>query len=379
MIYQNIIKNDMFFNQFQDYIKNESIPNAFLFYGGEGVGKFAHAVELSYILLSQKEDSDITYKKIKNNRHENIHYISPLPRSKSIKKNDAVLKALSDIDIENIQKQIKLKLSNPYHRISIDKANTILINSIRDIKSKINLSSYNNQWNIYIITNAEKLCYPRTESGNALLKILEEPNENNLFILLTSNISQVLDTITSRCTKFFFPNPSNQSIKEYLINENKFDDKDSKIIANICCGNITLALSLFDNFEKKLSQFNTITKLIFDYDLKEWNKLSMKLKDHDEIKLLCNLLIIFLTDVIQYTSSKDLRFNYLSKEIDKWYNRYNIEDLYSAIEIINKFIENMGKNTYLPLLFAAFYIEINKSLNRSNFRKKNFSNYSLSI
>ena len=105
----------------------------------------------------------------------------------------------------------------------------------------------------------------------------------------------------------------------------------------------------------------------------------MKLKNHDEIKLLCNLLIIFLTDVIQYTSSKDLRFNYLSKEIDKWYHRYNIEDLYSAIEIINKFIENMGKNTYLPLLFAAFYIEINQSLNRSNFRKKNFSNYSLSI
>ena len=75
----------------------------------------------------------------------------------------------------------------------------------KDIKKKISLSSYNNQWNIYIIMNAEKLCIPKAESGNALLKILEEPNDKNLFILITSNISQMLDTITSRCAKVFFP------------------------------------------------------------------------------------------------------------------------------------------------------------------------------
>ena len=92
-----------------------------------------------------------TLNKIKKNVHENINYILPLPKRKAIRKSDSALKALKETDIEDIHEQIKAKLSAPYQRIGSEKANTILINSIRDIKNKIHLSDYNNQWNIYII------------------------------------------------------------------------------------------------------------------------------------------------------------------------------------------------------------------------------------
>ena len=129
-------------------------------------------IEFSNLILSKNSDSINVSDKIKKNLHENINYILPLPRNKTISKNDSALKALTQSDIENIHDKIKSKLRKPYYDITLDKANTILINSIRDIKKKINLSNYNNQYNIYIILDAEKLCYPRTESANSLLKIL---------------------------------------------------------------------------------------------------------------------------------------------------------------------------------------------------------------
>jgi len=199
MIYSNLIVNTDIIELFNNYI-DKNLPHSFIFHGSTGTGKFGHAIEFSNLILSKNSDSVNTINKIKKNLHENINYILPLPRNKTISKNDPALKALTKGDIEDIYNKIQAKLKNPYYDISIDKANTILINSIRDIKKKINLSNYNNQYNIYIILDAEKLCYPRTESANSLLKILEEPHDNNLFILITSNISKMLDTLKSRCT-----------------------------------------------------------------------------------------------------------------------------------------------------------------------------------
>ena len=153
MIYNNLIHHQAIIDQFKQYINTNTIPNAFLLYGNEGTGKFGHAIELSHMLLSNRSENSNTHNKIKKNIHENINYILPLPKKKAIAKTDPALKALRAIDIENIHEQLKLKLSSPYHKIELEKANTILINSIRDIKRKISLSDYNDQWNIYIILN----------------------------------------------------------------------------------------------------------------------------------------------------------------------------------------------------------------------------------
>ena len=62
-----------------------------------------------------------------------------------------------------------------------------------------------NEYMIHMIFEAEKLCDPKIEPGNALLKILEEPPKNNIFILVTSKKNKILDTILSRCCDFYFP------------------------------------------------------------------------------------------------------------------------------------------------------------------------------
>ena len=144
MIYNNLIHNKNVINTFSSYIQNGNLPHAIIFHGATGVGKFSHAIELCNMLLSETGNLNILEKRIKKNQHENINYILPLPKSKNISKNDSALNAVSKLDLECIQTEIKSKLQNPYHKLSIKKANTILVNSIRDLKKKVSLSNFNN-------------------------------------------------------------------------------------------------------------------------------------------------------------------------------------------------------------------------------------------
>ena len=368
MIYNNLIEDTKVFKLFDNYI-NKNLPHAFIFHGNKGVGKFGHAIEFSNLLLSKNSQLKNIKNKIKQNLHENINYILPLPRNKTIGKNDPALKALSKGDIDNIQNNIQLKLKNPYHDIIIDRANTILINSIRDIKKKINLSNYNNQYNIYIILDAEKLCYPRSESANSLLKILEEPNDNNLFILITSNISKMLETLTSRCTKIFFPRLTNEDIHLFLKNELNIDEGNSNFISNVCNGDATFAMELSNNFEEKKDNLKLLIDLIINYDIKVWNDFVSKLKDKRKFEILLKLFSIFLIDVNNYkqkSTMEKIRFDFYLEDIKTLDKKYNTKKIYECIDITNEANQNITKNLFMPLLVTTFYIEIIQTLNKNN-------------
>ena len=95
---------------------------------------------------------------------------------------------------------------------------------------------------VHIIFQAEKLCHPKTEPGNALLKILEEPPPNTFFILVTNHKAKMIDTILSRCCDFYFPKISNKKIKEYISKYNSIEHIDLLILNNV---NKSVTVKLF--------------------------------------------------------------------------------------------------------------------------------------
>ena len=377
MIYNNLIHNKNIINTFSSYIKNNNLPHAIIFHGSKGVGKFPHAIELCNMLLSDDGDLNVVERKIRNNQHENINYILPLPKSKNISKNDSALNAVSKSDLEYIQTEIKHKLKNPYHKLSIKKANTILVNSIRDLKKKISLSNFNNKWNIHIILEAEKLCFPRTESANALLKILEEPNEKNLFILVTTNISNILETITSRCSKVYFPKLNQKDVMHLVINEHDLDEDKAIIISNLCNGNATSANKLAEEFESYIKKINLLINLIFNYDLNKWQQIFSKLKDTNEIIFLLDLLNIYFNDMIIFKKiekKKKIKFSFLTNQIIECSKNFKTTQLNQIINKINDTKKNFTKNIYFPLLMSTFYLEIHQILTNNSTAKMDYTN-----
>ena len=183
---------NIFLNIINLYDKKK-LPNKILFSGPKGTGKATLAYHLANYVFSKKEeysydinkfkinDLNKSYKLILNNSHPNFHLIDALPDKKIIE-----------------------------------------ISQIRQMINYANKSAFNNRERIVLIDNAENL---NLNSLNALLKIVEEPNENIIFIIIFDNNKKILNTLKSRCLKFNLFLTFDQSIETVntIIEKNVYD------------------------------------------------------------------------------------------------------------------------------------------------------------
>lgn len=188
---------DIFFDELKTLSDNGILPTKILFTGYKGCGKCTLALHLINYILSKNEE--FKYDILNNQINEN---------NKSYK--------------------LILNSSSPnFYYINFKKdKKTIDINQIRELINFCNKSSFNNLPRFILIDNSEFL---NLSSSNALLKILEEPNEGIFFILI-NNSKNILPTIKSRCLNYRInlSNDQTLNIVNNLINDDifKFVDKD---------------------------------------------------------------------------------------------------------------------------------------------------------
>ncbi len=115
-----------------------------------------------------------------------------------------------------------------------------------DIIRKLSLKSFESEYKILIMWMPEEL----DKEGNKLLKIIEEPPPNTLFILVTENEELVLPTIVSRCQLIQIPVLETKEIEEALITRNKTEASIARQVANVSDGNYHDALQLVQHAEE---------------------------------------------------------------------------------------------------------------------------------
>jgi len=184
--------NNLFLNVVNLY-NNKKLPNKIIFSGPKGIGKSTFAYHLLNYIFSKNEEFNYN---------------------------------LSNFEINTLNKSYNLVLNNShpnFHLIDLtDNKNVIEISQIREMINYANKSSFNSKERIILIDNSE---YLNLNSSNALLKIIEEPNENVIFILISDNSKSLLETIKSRCLRFNFSmsheeclNITNKIIQNDLLN-----------------------------------------------------------------------------------------------------------------------------------------------------------------
>ena len=202
--------------------------------------------------------------------------------------------------------------------IEIDAASNRGIDEIRELKEKINYQPVKGRKKIYIIDEVHMLT---KEAFNALLKTLEEPPAHVIFILATTEIDKIPDTVISRCQRYDFLPIDKKDIKKLLQNvakkENiKIDDASLDLIYRKSEGS---ARDSFSIFEQVVSNFNNeeidITKtqnalgVVPDVILEEFLSL---IKERDKEKLVDFIDKIWEDGLIIETFLKD--FSYYLKE-----------------------------------------------------------------
>jgi len=143
-----------------------------------------------------------------------------------------------------------------YYELNVDE-NTIKIEQIRFMQSKILEKPIISNKKVYIINNADTMT---KEAANCLLKTLEEPPEYVCIILIVSNENALLNTIKSRCTKINFKPIENDDIKRYIL-ENYNIQNISNSLIQACNGSIKKirqTLEEKETYERLDSVFNNI-------------------------------------------------------------------------------------------------------------------------
>ena len=295
-------------NLFRDMVKlyeNKKLPNKILFSGLKGIGKATFAYHL-------------------------INYI--------LSKSDEFAYDLLNFEINNSNKSFNLvqKNSHPnFYLIDLlDEKRVIEIAQIREMINYSNKSSFNNKEKIVLIDNAENL---NPNSSNALLKIIEEPNDNILFILIFDNTKKILDTIKSRCIKFNFSLSSQKSIDitNKIIDQNVQNLLNGDLINyyNTISDYVDL-INLSESLNIDLTKINLKTFIIKLIESKSYKK-NINIK-----KNIFKFIELYLLKLIYFNkSSKRITFLYDSFIKKMFYlNKFNLDDESFFIELKSKIL-----------------------------------------
>ncbi len=270
--------------------KTNKFPNKILLSGVKGIGKSTLSYHLINFILSENEKYSYNCKNYEIN-----------PENKSYK--------------------LLQNKSNPnFYLVDIDEdKKNIDINQIRELISILNKSSFNTKDRFVLIDNIELL---NTNSINALLKVLEEPNDKINFILINNN-KRILPTLKSRCLNFKISLSQNESIK--IINQIINDD-----INNI------INYDLIDNYSTpgklfKIIKFSKRHEIdLKNLNLREFLKIIIKEKLYKKDKYINETIYSFIElyfrNNISITNIKLVEFyRYFLKKI-KNTKIYNLDE-----------------------------------------------------
>ena len=286
-------------NELINLYNNSKLPNKILLSGEKGIGKCTLAYHLINYILSNNE--------------ENPYNTNDL-----------------QINADNHSFKLIQNNSNPnFNLIDVNfEKKSIEINQIRSLINNLNKSSFNLKPRFILIDNIEFL---NVNSINALLKILEEPNENTYFILINNN-KKILSTLLSRCLNFKI-SLSNEKVN--LVNKLLFGDDIKNLINSDILDYYHTPGKIYDILEfSKEKGINLRT-----INLKEFLSLIIKesyYKNDNKIKIiLYDYLELFLLKKVSITYLEI--FSYFLKKINN-VKKFNLNEESLFLEIDSKLL-----------------------------------------
>ena len=252
----------------QEYLKNHlvksalsgRIPHAQLFIGPEGSGTLAMAIAYAQFVLcnniGNENDggNESCNMKFQSLSHPDLHFVFPNVANEEVKSKPKSADFIMDWR-EFVLKNPYGSLFDWYKHLGVEKKQGIIrVEDAQDILKSLALKSYEGGYKIMIVWMVEKM---NLEASNKLLKLLEEPPEKTLFILISENEEDIIQTIRSRCQVLHFSALSENVIVDALISRENLEPKIATIIAHQAQGNYNKALYLLseDNEETQFEKW----------------------------------------------------------------------------------------------------------------------------
>jgi len=250
MTFEAIIGQSFLTTHLKQGIDSGRIPHAQLYVGKQGVGGLPMAIAYADYLMKHQEGGVNNMNPL---THPNIHFVYPVTTSDKVKS-----KPISSNYLTEWRSFIE---TNPYGSINDwydivgvgNKQGAIGVEEANDVVSKISLKAFNGGYKVTIIWMAEKMS---SLCSNKLLKLIEEPADKTVIILVTEDEEQLINTIRSRCQTVHLNLLSEDTIKNTLITAHNTEAVLAQNIAHQSEGSYRRALDILSQ-EPKDQQFET--------------------------------------------------------------------------------------------------------------------------
>lgn len=242
MLFNQILGQENIKKHLQVSAENGRIPHAQLFVGREGSGTLPMAIAYAQFLLCNFSDNpEVCSIKCNKLQHPDLHFAFPVTTNDRVKKHP-----VSDLFLEDwrnfIAEQPYGNLFDWLQNIGVEnKQGLIGVDEAEDIVKKLQLKSYEGGFKVMIIWMAEKM---NTAAANKLLKLIEEPPNQTVFLLVTEDEGQIINTIKSRCQAIHFPALSEEVIQQALIDQHQVTPAEATKIATQAEGSYNKAIHI---------------------------------------------------------------------------------------------------------------------------------------
>lgn len=367
LYFREIIGQESQISLLKGMVDGNRFPHALLLLGNEGVGGLALALAyIQYLLCENRMEGEScgeckACRKASKYSHPDIHYSYPTVGT-------------GKISTDFITEWRKALIDNAYMSANQwlsqisggeNKQGNITKDECVSIVKKLSLKSFESPYKVLLMWLPEYL----GKEGNRLLKLIEEPPENTIFVLVAENQEAILNTILSRCQILKLSPIDKDLIKENLIQKLGIANEQAEAIAQIADGNYNEALTLSQHTENdNAMMFLEWMRKCYNgngIDMIQWaDKIAATSREAQKYFLRYGLHFfreLMLLKLIRDSSKLRLQKSELDTAV-KMANIIEVNQIENIASLFNEAIMNIERNGNGKVIFADTSIKLNKIL-----------------
>lgn len=344
-----------------EMVQENRVPHALMFCGPQGCGKLAMALAFASYLLGEREsapeelteEQKRTQAMLRKWEHPDLHFTFPTIKTSDMGGDH------NPVSLDFIKEWKEMLLSQgPYVLISdwmqrmgksdvdFNKQAIITVEETDNISRELSMMSSQGGYKISLIWLPERM---NIQAANKILKLLEEPPRQTLFLLVSENPELLLETIRSRTQRLDFKKIDNDSLEQALIERRALAQEMAHRIARIANGNWNAALEELDSGNENrqhLDMFIMLMRLAYMrniHDLKKWSDVvatfgrekQKRMLDYFMHMLRESFMYNFRNPELSYMTQEEENF---ARNFARFINEANIIDISDLFEESKKFI-----------------------------------------
>ena len=378
MLRKEVIGQQDIWSRLMEMVQENRVPHALMFCGPQGCGKLAMALAFASYLLGEREsapeelteEQKRTQAMLRKWEHPDLHFTFPTIKTSDMGGDH------NPVSLDFIKEWKEMLLSQgPYVLISdwmqrmgksdtdFNKQAIITVEETDNISRELSMMSSQGGYKISLIWLPERM---NIQAANKILKLLEEPPRQTLFLLVSENPELLLETIRSRTQRLDFKKIDNDSLEQALIERRALAQEMAHRIARIANGNWNAALEELDSGNENrqhLDMFIMLMRLAYMrniHDLKKWSDVvatfgrekQKRMLDYFMHMLRESFMYNFRNPELSYMTQEEENF---ARNFARFINEANIIDISNLFEESKRFI---AQNANPKIVFFDLALKI---------------------